>query len=107
MRILRGNRHSGRSGYADDSSAGAAAVADREADDRLGRFEAQAIATPAFATDPYAAWVQRRESERRLQERAEVRWVYRYPGRYSGQGTGGSRDASGQRAPEGGLVGVG
>jgi hypothetical protein len=79
-------------------------------DETLGRCEAQALGSPAVAADPYAAWLQQRESER-LEERPAIRWVYRNEiaaGRIGGGGIGGTRDASRGRSPgtEDGLVGV-
>jgi hypothetical protein len=80
-------------------------------DETLGRYEAQAIASRAVASDPYAAWLERREAERSRQERPEIRWVYRYP-RPTGNGgpeRGGTREAPADRgpvSPEDGLVGV-
>jgi len=82
MGILRGNRHSGR-GAAAPQRLGARPIErlSRDLDDgTLGRCEAQAIVTRSVATDPYAAWLERREAEQRQRERPETRWVYRYPG---------------------------
>jgi hypothetical protein len=79
----------------------------------LGRCEAQALLTRAVATDPYAAWLERREAEQRLRERPDVRWVYRYPpnaAKLSGAPRGGTREAPAVRGPgtpADGLVSVG
>ncbi len=81
-------------------------------DETLGRCEAQAIVSRAVATDPYAAWLERREAERRLRERPEIRWVYRYPrdtGRVGNPDREGTREALADRRPsssEDGLVSV-
>jgi hypothetical protein len=67
----------------------------------LGRCEAQAIISPAAATDPYAAWLERREAERRLSERPEVRWVYHppNPGKLGACSRGGAREAPADSSP--------
>jgi hypothetical protein len=113
MGILRGNRHGGR-GAGAPQRLGARPIERlaRDLDDgTLGRCEAQAIVTRAVASDPYAAWLERREAERRQRERPEIRWVYRPPrsaGASGGAAGAGTRDACG-RGPgstEDGLVGV-
>ena len=115
MGILRGNRHTQR-GAAAPQRLGARPIdrLSRDLDDgTLGRCEAQAIVTRAVAADPYAAWLERREAERRQRERPEIRWVYRNPrpaGASGGAGSADARDACargrGPGSPEGGLVGV-
>ena len=115
MGILRGNRHSGR-GAGAPQRPGARPIErlGRDLDDgALGRCEAQAIVTRAVVADPYAAWLERREAERRQRERPEIRWVYRYPrpaGAPGGAASAGERDACahgrGPGSPEDGLVGV-
>jgi hypothetical protein len=72
-----------------------------EEDARLGRCEAQAIISPATAADPYAAWLERRESERRLRERPDVRWVSHppNPGELGACSRGGAREAPADRGP--------
>jgi len=112
MGILRGNRKS-RGGICipDPLGPGRVQMLSRDLDDEtLGRCEAQALGSPAVAADPYAAWLQQRETER-MEERPAIRWVYRNQmaaGRTGGRGIGGTRDASGGRSPgtEDGLVGV-
>ncbi len=112
MGILRGTRKS-RGGICIPDPLGSARLQmmSRDLDDEtLGRCEAQALGSPAVAADPYAAWLQQRESER-MEERPAIRWVYRNQttaGRSGGGGIGGTRDASGGRSPgtEDGLVGV-
>ena len=81
-------------------------------DETLGRCEAQAIISRAVAIDPYAAWLERREAERRLRQPSEVRWVHRYPrsgDAFRGQGRGDTREVPARPAPgspEDGLVSV-
>ncbi len=115
MGILRGNRHSGRgAGAPQRLGTGPIERLGRDLDEgTLGRCEAQAIVTRAVATDPYAAWLERREAEQRQRERPEIRWVYRHPhpaGAPGGTGGADKRDACvhgrGPGSPEGGLVGV-
>ena len=112
MGILRGKRQSGRGLCVPDRLAAThMQTLSRDLDDAtLGRCEAQAITSRAVAADPYAAWLQRRESER-LRDQPAIRWVYRYPTSVGGtgsRGAGGKREASEGRSPgsEDGLVGV-
>jgi hypothetical protein len=44
------------------------------------RYEAQTISSRPAASDPYAAWLERREAERRRQEQPRIRWVHRLSG---------------------------
>src|SRR5258708_36227905 len=68
-------------------------------DETLGRCEAQALGSTAVAADPYAAWLQQRESER-MEERPAIRWVYRNQTTAGRSGGGWVRGAGG--APRGG-----
>ena len=45
------------------------------AGDVLGRCEAEALAAPVKAADPYAEWLALREEERK-RDRPAIRWVY-------------------------------
>jgi len=112
MGIFRRSRQSGQDLCVPDRlAANPVSTLDRGVDEqRLGRCEAEAIGPQSGAADPYAVWLQRRESER-LQDQPAIRWVYRYPitvGRTGDGVAGGTREASGERRPgtEGGLVGV-
>src|SRR5258708_20626038 len=70
-------------------------------DETLGSCEAKALGSPAVAADPYAAWLQQRESER-MEERPAIRWVYRNQttaGRSGGGGGGGPAEAPRGGAP--------
>lgn len=114
MRFMRAQTQQGPTGRSRDGSPlPTVALAGSElGDETLGRCEAQAIVSRAVATDPYAAWLERREAERRLRERPEIRWVYRYPrgaGKAGNPGRGGTREALAQSRPgssEEGLVSV-
>src|SRR5258708_25285217 len=66
-------------------------------DETLGRCEAQALGSTAVAADPYAAWLQQRESER-MEERPAIRWVYR------NQTTAGRSGGGWLRGPPGGSA---
>ncbi len=113
MGILRGNRHTGRGAICLDRL-GAQSIglgARGEADDgTFGRCEAQAIVSRTVAADPYAAWLERREAEERLQEQPEIRWVYRHSRSAGGAGGAAGGDtretpaARGSGSPRDGLV---
>lgn len=111
MGILRGNRQSDGGECVPARTGIQMQVRDLD-DETLGRCEAQAIISRAVVADPYAAWLERREAERRLREPSQVRWVYRYPrpaGTFGGRGRGGTREVPARPAPgspEDGLVGV-
>jgi hypothetical protein len=103
MRFMRAHTQNEQSRRAGDGSVlrNVPPPAGVEEDARLGRCEAQAIISPATATDPYAAWLERRESERRLRERPDVRWVYHppNPGELGACSRGGAREAPADRGP--------
>ena len=106
MRFMRTHTHNEQSRRAGDGSLlrNVPLSAGVEEDAPLGRCEAQAIISPATATDPYAAWLARRESERRLSERPDVRWVYHPPdpGKLGACSRGGAREAPADRGPRSG-----
>ena len=98
MGILRGNRHSG---------GGAIELTRRDADDGLlTRCEEPAISLRRGSSDPYAAWLERREAE--LQhDRPQIRWVYRHTAStQSGATPEHARRDGGPGDAEGGLVTV-
>ncbi len=100
MGILRGNRHSGGA---------AIELTRRDADDGLlTRCEETAISLRRAPTDPYAAWLERREAEER-HDRPQIRWVYRHEARTradraSGATPGYATREDGPGDAEGGLV---
>jgi hypothetical protein len=112
MGILRGSRQTGSGSWSPERRGVRTAVRpDRDLDDEtLGRCEAQAIVGRVAAADPYAAWLARREADRRQRAQPETRWVYRQhrPAGSSGSaivaGTREARDDRGSGSPHDGLV---
>ena len=76
MSVVQRQSHS----HAEDPLQQLACEIDRGLEAATGRYEPQSLASHRVPTDPYVAWVAQREAGRDGEERARVRWVYRYPG---------------------------
>ena len=78
MRFVR----SSRSSQVDQAAAyirGFEATGRFDGEERVTRYEPRFSARRPSPTDPYLAWLERRELERVPEERAQARWIHRGP----------------------------